>query len=159
MAESKKGRFACPSCGRSFTWKRELAGKKVRCKCKAAIRVPEALPADDGTYELDRTAVRDAELAAQVKREGKVPTTSKKSEGAAGRCPSCGAAVSKQAVICIQCGFDRSSGKQIQTTVDGDPQGGSDTATPASGAGNGLFGRIKRVLRPGQQPKNGPPGA
>ena len=35
-------RFACPSCGRKFATKAELAGKKVRCNgCGAGVRVPQ----------------------------------------------------------------------------------------------------------------------
>ena len=32
--------FACGACDRKFLWSEQLAGKKVRCKCGEAIRVP-----------------------------------------------------------------------------------------------------------------------
>ncbi|MFI5461315.1 MAG: hypothetical protein ACHRXM_38420, partial [Isosphaerales bacterium] len=35
-------RFNCPSCGRKFSTKPELAGKKIRCSgCGAGVRVPQ----------------------------------------------------------------------------------------------------------------------
>ena len=35
-------RFACPSCGRKFATKPELAGQKIRCnRCGKGVRVPE----------------------------------------------------------------------------------------------------------------------
>jgi hypothetical protein len=48
-------RFSCDSCGKSYAWKQELAGKKAKCKCGAAISVPTQLGgADDdaGAYDL-----------------------------------------------------------------------------------------------------------
>ena len=154
MAGSKNSRFACPSCGRRYSWKRELAGKKVRCKCRKSMRVPEALPAEDGTYELDGSAVADGAARGDAKRESGAPTDSPRSgaagastDGGAGRCPSCGSDLSTDAVICIQCGFDISIGKQIKTTVtEGEPD-----SSAAKASGNGLFGKIKRALRLGQK--------
>jgi hypothetical protein len=36
-------RFSCPSCGRKFVTKADLAGKKIRCNgCGAGVRVPQA---------------------------------------------------------------------------------------------------------------------
>ncbi len=156
MAGSKKSRFACPSCGRRYSWKRELAGKKVRCKCGKSMRVPDVLPAVDGTYELDGSAVRDSDAPRDTKRESRVPSDAARSGAAGGadRCPSCGANLSPDAVICIQCGFDRTSGKQIKTTVTG---GESDSGDAKPG-GNGLFGKIKRALRPGQKQADGTSG-
>lgn len=48
-------RFSCDGCGKSYAWKRELAGKKAKCKCGATISVPTQMGGDDddaGAYDL-----------------------------------------------------------------------------------------------------------
>jgi hypothetical protein len=37
-------KFACDGCGRSYTWKPELAGKRAKCKCGQVLNVPQELP-------------------------------------------------------------------------------------------------------------------
>lgn len=45
--------FTCGGCSKSYKWKPELAGKKVRCKCGQVIEVPQAAPAEDADlYDL-----------------------------------------------------------------------------------------------------------
>ncbi len=50
------GRFNCDSCGASFRWKPELAGKKAKCKCGATIACPQTDPSVpavvDDVYDL-----------------------------------------------------------------------------------------------------------
>jgi len=36
------GKFACPSCGKKYAWKPQLAGKRAKCTCGATITVPQA---------------------------------------------------------------------------------------------------------------------
>jgi hypothetical protein len=43
MPEGSK--FACPSCGKEFRWKSEIAGKRAKCKCGATVQVPATDPA------------------------------------------------------------------------------------------------------------------
>ena len=52
------GKFSCGKCGKQFKWKSELAGKRAKCTCGAAIVVPaveappEAPPPDfDNLYD------------------------------------------------------------------------------------------------------------
>jgi hypothetical protein len=45
------GKMTCDSCGREYTWKLQLAGKRVKCKCGASFNVPVAEPAEE--YPLD----------------------------------------------------------------------------------------------------------
>ncbi len=40
MGENKAGRIVCPSCGRSGSYKPELAGRRLKCKCGGIIQVP-----------------------------------------------------------------------------------------------------------------------
>ena len=35
-------KFPCPACGKTYRWKPELAGKKVKCPCGNRIDVPTA---------------------------------------------------------------------------------------------------------------------
>jgi hypothetical protein len=61
MAEavgSSANKFKCDGCGRSYTWKPELAGRRVKCKCGQVMSVPKESPAaaqddnDDALYAL-----------------------------------------------------------------------------------------------------------
>ncbi|MDQ3441489.1 MAG: hypothetical protein M3478_14190, partial [Planctomycetota bacterium] len=36
------GKFACEACGKRYTWKPQLAGKKAKCSCGAMMVVPQA---------------------------------------------------------------------------------------------------------------------
>jgi DNA-directed RNA polymerase subunit RPC12/RpoP len=46
MSEAKV-KFPCSECGREFTWKPEIAGRKARCKCGATIVVPKTRPGSE----------------------------------------------------------------------------------------------------------------
>jgi hypothetical protein len=51
---SAEERFGCPGCGRSFRWKAEIAGRRMRCRCGEPVLVPEAraIDIDDPDFEL-----------------------------------------------------------------------------------------------------------
>jgi hypothetical protein len=36
--------FACDSCGKTYAWKEQIAGKKAKCKCGATLTVPTEAP-------------------------------------------------------------------------------------------------------------------
>jgi hypothetical protein len=38
----KDGKFACEACGKRYAWKPQLAGKRAKCSCGAAMVVPQA---------------------------------------------------------------------------------------------------------------------
>jgi hypothetical protein len=47
----------CPSCGKQFRWKPELAGKRAKCKCGSVIAIPAEphpapSPADEEEYDI-----------------------------------------------------------------------------------------------------------
>jgi hypothetical protein len=49
------GKFACPACGKRYAWKAQLAGKKAKCSCGAAVLVPRGAqpePAADELYDV-----------------------------------------------------------------------------------------------------------
>jgi hypothetical protein len=66
-------KFSCSACGRQFAWKKELAGKKAKCKCGAMVEIPMEMtppePAEDALYDL-------ADLAADAEKQvSKLPPT------------------------------------------------------------------------------------
>jgi hypothetical protein len=52
-------KFSCGGCGRIATWRRELAGKRVRCKCGHVTTVPAEPPEQDIPEEVDLYALAD----------------------------------------------------------------------------------------------------
>ena len=67
MAEAAGTRFTCDGCGRSYAWKEQLAGKRVRCKCGTTMTVPEAQAESQLEPKFDPDALyalADAETAA-----------------------------------------------------------------------------------------------
>jgi hypothetical protein len=92
-------KFSCDSCGRSYAWKPQLAGKRVKCKCGQAVTVPDADPAVDAGFG-DLAALADDHSAASA--DG--PT-----------CPECGAGLDEGAVLCVNCGFNLKTGKRLGT--------------------------------------------
>src|SRR6266566_2502068 len=45
MSSTATGKFSCDGCGKTYAWKAELAGKRVKCKCGQALTVPSEDPA------------------------------------------------------------------------------------------------------------------
>lgn len=102
------GKFSCDACGKAYSWKTELAGRRVKCKCGQTMSVPQDDPAgaDDGVGELSALADGGARAGG--------PT-----------CPSCASPVDPAAVLCINCGTNLKTGQKIKT----------QKATVAAGAG------------------------
>ena len=141
MAETMQAKFSCPSCGRQFSWKPELAGKGAKCKCGATITVPPkpqptaAAPAKAPTKApaaaaaaegnpLDGYDFSQAEAAQPKPKHAAAPAAD-----AGLRCPSCGGAMQPGAVICVSCGFNLKTGKRMSTVM-----GGVEDAAPAATA-------------------------
>ena len=47
MSEATAARFSCGGCNKTYAWKPELAGKRVKCKCGQVIDVPQATAQDE----------------------------------------------------------------------------------------------------------------
>jgi hypothetical protein len=140
MSETAQSKFACPSCGRQFTWKPELAGRSAKCKCGATVKIPAqptsaapqakraapsagaTAPQGDGGNPLDGyDFIAAAAAAAPVADAGL-------------RCPSCGGAMLPGAVICVSCGFNLKTGKRMSTVMGGPD---ADAAVPAAATVSG----------------------
>jgi hypothetical protein len=82
----------CSHCGKVFSASNELAGQSTACpQCGKQVAV-FASAAHEGAAKL------------QVKHEGAI--------AGGNRCPSCGASMAAEAIICIQCGYDTRTGSQ-----------------------------------------------
>ncbi len=49
---SDASRFSCHGCGKSYSWKQELAGRRVKCKCGQVMTVPQTPPGQEDPDEL-----------------------------------------------------------------------------------------------------------
>ena len=136
MASSREDRITCPSCGRRYVWKPQFAGRKVRCKCGESMRMPKPTATDDGTYDLDLEKT-DAPREPLPSEAGRTPAHG-------GKCPSCGTAISQQAVVCVQCGFDLKEGRRIETSLGQAVKNGGPPVRRQAEAADGFFGRISR---------------
>jgi DNA-directed RNA polymerase subunit RPC12/RpoP len=80
--------FNCAECQQPLEAPAEMAGQMIECPaCQKQIMIPDTKP----------QAVEPAASAGD------------------GKCPSCGAKMDKDVVLCVQCGFHTKLGKKIAT--------------------------------------------
>ena len=84
-------KFPCPACGKQYRWKPEMAGRTAKCACGAKLVVPTDPP--------QAAPVAPAPVASQSK------------------CPDCGADLTADAVLCVNCGFNLKTGKKLAGVV------------------------------------------
>jgi hypothetical protein len=119
--------FACPQGGHRLRVKEEFAGKKVRCpKCGAVVVAPaasaDARPASDLPIPLLDSAAAprpDAIAARPLPVQPIDPEPAGRRRPAAADpedcCPGCGRFLAPEAVLCIDCGYNRQTGKRLRT--------------------------------------------
>jgi hypothetical protein len=116
MATGQLEQFNCDGCGKSYRWKAELAGKRVKCKCGHTMTVPQP-PVEvesDDPFGDALSAMAEAEhTGATVAAEADLP-----------RCPSCASQMAHGSVVCTQCGYNAKTGKTKKAMPMG--VGGSD---------------------------------
>jgi hypothetical protein len=100
-------------CGFSFNAKDALAGKRVKCpRCQAVVQVPSSTSpvaaAAGGTPQINKKLL-DLLDDAGVRSTPKGPI-----------CAACGEEMSPTAVICINCGYNVSTGQYLETYTDDD---------------------------------------
>src|SRR5438045_654052 len=128
MPSTSAGKFSCEGCGKSYSWKAELAGRRVKCKCGGVMTVPKADPAA-AAEELPPEFEDLYALAEGPVVEAVTPPAFSRS-GAGATCPSCGAGVESGAVLCAGCGAKLKSGKKSKSKSGGGGGGGGG-AVPA----------------------------
>jgi hypothetical protein len=95
---------ACGQCGRRLRLGEGLAGRPVRCPaCGAEWRAP----GDDAP-----PATEDDDLAPVELEEEGITAGAPGGRRAEETCPECGAALAAGAVLCVECGFDRRTGRR-----------------------------------------------
>ncbi len=117
----------CDSCGTGFTAKAALAGKRVKCpKCKNPMTIPPATggaqPSHKRTGQKRATGTKAAPVhnpLLDLLDEAGVESTP-----TGPVCESCGNEISPHAVICVNCGFNRETGRKLETAVFDDEDGG-----------------------------------
>lgn len=95
MSSTVGAGIQCPSCGKQYKWKPELAGRRMKCKCGGVIQVPRGQSAAD-----DSALSALADAAADISP----PRTESRT------CPSCGSPLSTAAVLCVNCGQSLTAG-------------------------------------------------
>lgn len=132
-----QGKFSCEQCGKSYKWKLQLAGKKVKCKCGHIMAAPAEEPIA-GEPEIDLDGLY--ELAAEEKKA----TRRQREEPVGFRCPACHSDLSIGAVVCTGCGFNLKTGsrggesKRAPVTFPGASGGGGGGGGAAVGASNAV---------------------
>ncbi|MGB7156785.1 MAG: hypothetical protein WBD40_01885, partial [Tepidisphaeraceae bacterium] len=109
MESVDQGKFTCSGCGKSYKWKPELAGKKVKCKCGTVMSAPAAPPVEE-EREVDLDGLY--ELAAEEKKSAK----RQQEEPVGFRCPSCHSDIAIGAVLCTSCGFNLKTGSKASAS-------------------------------------------
>src|SRR4051812_38319331 len=102
METVDQAKFTCESCGKSYKWKPEFAGKKVKCKCGFVMTAPKApkraappppKPAESDGPDLDALyALADDEKTSRKAGQVEVGLS----------CPSCRSAMEPGATMCAQ---------------------------------------------------------
>ncbi len=145
---SEQAKFTCQACGKQYTWKPELAGKRAKCKCGQMMTVPQQLHSDepdlDALYDLaEDEPARPARTAPQA-------AVTIPAQQAGARCPSCSAPMQPGAVLCVNCGFNLKTGKKMGTAVGGSapPPIQPPAARPAAAIAPQFPGGIPPTLGP-----------
>lgn len=93
----------CEACGVRLKASEKLMGKRVRCRCGAAVPMPP-----------DPMGPEVADLSGLIDEISPVAMS----------CPSCGAAMDTSAVLCVACGFNKQTGKKMKAAIAKAPSGG-----------------------------------
>jgi hypothetical protein len=153
MEQVDQGKFSCQQCGKSYKWKPEFAGRKVKCKCGFTMTAPKEPPgrAAAASDEPDLDALYSlADEGKQAAKSGAVE--------AAMRCPSCKSALEPGASVCATCGFNLKTGTKAAKSSGGGGGGGgarvagvagvaAAAAVPGGTSAFSVYGQPKRGLQ------------
>ena len=117
----------CGSCGASFSAKDGLAGKRVKCpKCSAPMLIPgKALsvgkPQTSVSKPKPQTSLAVGGAAGHNPLLDLLDEAGVESVPRGPICQNCGTDMDVNAVICVGCGFNASTGVQLETETYDDP--------------------------------------
>jgi hypothetical protein len=132
MGESDGPKFKCAACGREFRWKPELAGKKAKCKCGAAVSVPQTAPGA-AVAEEDPFDVADVpEPITRPSSRSAPPPPPPIPAPQQLACPICSTPAPPTAVLCTACGYNFRTGQHLPGAGRG-----KSLAYATKGAGGG----------------------
>ena len=117
-------KFSCDQCGKTYKWKPEFAGKKVKCKCGYVMTAPKAPPVAADEPDLD--ALYD------LAEDGKAAAAA---APAMIRCPSCTGEMEPGTQVCPSCGFNLKTGKRAKAAAVAGAAGGARGSRGAGGGG------------------------
>ncbi|MGB0766449.1 MAG: hypothetical protein ACPGYV_01925 [Phycisphaeraceae bacterium] len=136
-------KFRCKACEKKIGVRAEYAGKRVKCPgCKQPLRVPSPRPKRSATgvpvaagvsedpsglsggmssdISLAELAAMEENATAELKELSSKAVAQPANLRVPGgkECPSCAASLKPDAVICVHCGHNYESGKQLKTKKD-----------------------------------------
>lgn len=125
---SGDARFSCPACSKSYRWKTEIAGRKVKCNCGHVMLAPRDVAAqveDDLIPLADENSAAHSVAGHQIMAATAVgapaiaarPSPKPKGQSKNGLCPACNRKLPSGAVVCVKCGMNLATGQKMQTTA------------------------------------------
>ncbi len=153
MAQVDEAKFSCQGCGKTYKWKPEFAGRKVKCKCGYVLTAPKEPPSAERADEPDLDALYDLAADGKAAAAAAPPMI---------RCPSCQSEMEVGSTECPTCGFNLKKGAKPRkqavasggAAIPGRPAVAAAGTAKASGGGGagGLaaysaFGAPKRGLQ------------
>jgi len=118
----------CSGCNKTYRVRDELAGKCGKCPQGHVLLVPPT--------EAVAAAPPQPGPARPVKSAVPLPPSPRKGP-ARKKCPSCGAALAKSGILCVECGFNLRTGKRVSAA--GVPGAGRRKVVLFAGVGAGVF--------------------
>lgn len=116
--------FACPHCAMRYAWQPQHAGRKVRCRCTAMMRIPTEPDQTAALLEPVQTASSSKSAASSDKQLSAgsyvVQLESHDTSMAPAPCPKCGRILRAGALVCTGCGT------KLRTTENEAPEVFSD---------------------------------
>lgn len=105
----------CPECDARYVVPEQILGKKVKCKKCGGVFQSQAPQLAHAEFPVDPNRLDD--LLDEVGSTSPNSKASRSAGGATRRCPHCNSNL-ESAVICITCGYNVMTGRQLTTSVE-----------------------------------------